>query len=136
MHKGCPTEGVSILVNGIDRGYKTLANGEYTAVVSQPGNHTITPKLDGHTFIPEEYDQIPILDNITGIDFEDTTLYMVQGYFSASCNTYIGMADLRFYTNGLCIDTTFTTTDSGYYKVELPPGIYNIDVVSFTSVDE
>ncbi|MEN8157198.1 MAG: hypothetical protein ABFS10_09610, partial [Bacteroidota bacterium] len=62
INKGCPAEGISVLVNGIDRGYITDADGYYAAVVSQPGLHAITPKLDGHGFIPEKYEE-SIVDN-------------------------------------------------------------------------
>lgn len=130
---GCPLEGVSVLALNETLPYETKADGTYSIVVSEPGNYTIQASKKGHKF-KESYTSISILENTTGINFSDTSTVKVSGYFTASCNTKIGEATLKFSNS--CINKTVTTDENAFYSVRLPLNTYNVELVDFTSLNE
>ncbi len=134
----CPIAKVEILVDSLFKGTKTDKSGNYSLTVPQSDNYTITARMKNHLFNPPNI-KILITDNTSQINFTDTTKFLLQGYFTASCNIYIGRATLRFYSadgSNCMIDTLTTNSDSGYFKIELPARKYKVDLLSFTSVDE
>ncbi len=133
----CPMEGILILLNGDSSGVSTNANGEYSVTVANGGNHTIKPLLNDHLFNPAS-NEVTVTANTTGVNFSDTTQYTVDGYFTASCNSYIGQATLRFFSddNGNCFSDTVTTNSSGYYAIKLPARKLHVELLDFTSTDE
>lgn len=134
----CSLEGVSILVDGEDSEIRTDETGRYDVTVSQANDYTITPHLEGHEFDPGEL-HILVTTDTAGLDFRDTSSYLVEGYLAASCNIYIGQASIGFYSldEESCYSDTVTTIEgSGFFSIELPARDYRIEVLSFTSEDE
>lgn len=135
LQNGCPVEGVSVMAEGETMPYTTKSDGSYNLVVSQPGRYTIKASKKGHGFL-ETYNNVEILKNTSGLDFTDTSKVFLSGYFTASCNTYIGTATLRIFTDGACIDTTVVTNGSAYYELSLPTNKYNIELLYFESSNQ
>ncbi len=134
----CPMGGVEILLDNLSQGMGifTDADGNYSLAIPQAADYIITPKLQNHHFSPEKIDVL-INDNMLGQDFVDTTTFVLDGYVNASCDIYIGQAELSISDLDNCFETTIVTDiDSGYYSVELPARMYTIEMTSFTSVDE
>jgi hypothetical protein len=138
LSDGCPMPGVELLLNSTPTGVVTDSSGLYTLTVSTGGSYIITPQLGDHAFMPASRTEA-ITANTTGIDFADTTKYHFDGYFLASCNTYIGTAQLRVYTTDgapACFSDTLVTDGSGYFHAELPARKYMLDLIGFTSFNE
>jgi hypothetical protein len=132
-----PIPDISILLDNdtIDQGVLTDSTGEFSLAITLAGEHTITPALEAHLFSPPSI-TMNIIDNIEGVTFIDTTEFKLDGYVSASCNTYIGQAKLRISDIYGYFDLLVETDTTGYYSIDLPARKYTIDVESFTSFDE
>gem|GEM_PF-2201558 len=133
----CPAQNVAMLLNNDSTGVFTDQDGNYSLTISTGGNYTIKPLFENNHFNPQSQ-TVSVTADISGINFQDTTKYRVEGYVSASCNTYIGVAQIRFYStdNGTCFDQTVTTDATGYYSILLPARPINVTMLNFTSVDE
>jgi hypothetical protein len=136
MQDGCPMEGVHVLLDGDSTNVFTNKEGKYDLTISSGGNYTIKPLLENHIFIPSSK-LIAVTANKTGVDFVDSTYYTLEGRISASCNTYIGVAKLHFYsTDSTCFNDSVTTDSTGYYSIKLPARKLNVDVTDFKSFNE
>ncbi len=137
MLESCPIAGVNILVDNDTTAVVTDTDGNYVVTVPSGGTYEIAPAFGDHLFEPNVVDVI-VSDDVTGVDFNDTTVFFVHGYLSASCNTPIGQGDIRFYSmdDSYCFDQTVSTDASGYYSIVLPAAKYRVNVPSFTSSDE
>jgi len=130
----CFVPDVEMLIDGIFLLNKTNNNGEFQLTIEEPGVYTITPRFENHTFSPSEY-TITVEEDIFGLDFTDTKMDTLSGKVLASCNIYIGRADLRIWNDknpAQAIDTTIRSNDvSGYYEIVLPARTYNIEMTNF-----
>ncbi len=131
----CPMPGVELILNEDTAGIFANENGDYALYAGIANTYTITPKLSNHAFNPASL-EVVISNDTTGVDFEDTTWYSVDGYFQPSCNTYVGEATLRFADTLGCFADTVITGENGYYSIDLPARTYNIEIVDFVSADE
>ena len=134
---GCPMAGVQMLLDGANTNIVTDINGNYNITIANGGSYTVTPKLETHLFAPAD-SVVSVTSNLLNVNFSDTKVYTLEGNFGASCNQYVGVATLRFYSSNPsgCISDTVTTNLSGYYSIVLPARDYNIDLLQFTSFDE
>ena len=130
----CPMEGVSILRDDIDYSIVTDKNGDFLMTVPSAGKYKLTPDLDTHLFTPP-YINIEIANDTYGINFLDTTEFKLEGYFSASCSTYIGTAKLNITALDGCFNTSVETDNSGAYSISLPARAYEVSVASFETID-
>ncbi|PKP03147.1 MAG: hypothetical protein CVU11_09275 [Bacteroidetes bacterium HGW-Bacteroidetes-6] len=133
---GCPIKGVEMYVNGLNTGVVTDANGDYDLTISSGGVYTIKPQLGEHEFSPLQRVETITADK-TGINFNDTTKYVLDGHFLGSCNTYIGVAKLRVFDfENTCFSDTLITDANGYFSIKIPSNKYKIDLIEFTSFNE
>ena len=134
----CFVPGVEMLVDDVFLLNKTNADGEFQITIEEPGIYTIKPRFENHTFSPAEY-TVTIEDDYFGMNFIDTKMDTLSGEVLASCNIYIGRANLRIWNNNnpaQAIDTTIISNDiSGYYEIILPARTYNIEMTDFTPAD-
>ena len=134
----CYVAGVEIWLDNRFMGVKTNAEGEFIMSVEQAGQYKIQPKFHEHFFEPAEM-VLDVRNDIFDLEFLDTSIDTLSGYVRASCQTYIGQADLRIYNQNNpfgAIDTTITTNPgSGYYQIVLPSRAYFAEIVSFTASD-
>jgi hypothetical protein len=131
----CPMPGVRIALTGSSDEYVTDSLGRYDIVVPSGGGYKLTPILGDHVFEPAEVD-VNITGNTSGINFTDNTKTTLEGTFAASCNSYAGVATLRFYTLDNCFSTEVTTqANTGNYSIELPAREYKVEVKEFVSFD-
>ncbi len=138
LQGSCPMAGADIMLDDDSTHVKTDINGNYTITISNGGSYTVRALLENHLFDPA-VQEINVSGNLTGIDFEDATAYVVEGYLAASCETYIGQGDIRFYSTdpGFCFDQTITTEPgTGYFSIGLPARELYVSLTGFTSVDE
>ena len=131
----CPMEGVSILRDDIDYSIVTDKNGDFLMTVPSAGKYKLTPDLDTHLFTPP-YINIEIANDTFGINFLDTTEFKLEGYFSASCSTYIGTAKLNITALDGCYSTSVETDNSGAYSISLPARAYEVSVASFETIND
>ncbi len=131
----CPAPGVEMILNEDTAGIFTDENGDYALYAGIANTYTITPKLSNHAFNPESR-EVVVSNDTAGVDFADTTWYSVDGYFQASCNTYVGEATLRFADTLGCFADTVITGENGYYSINLPARAYHIEVLDFVPEDE
>ncbi len=134
----CPMDGVSLFFEDkdgvIDTGVKTDKDGEYTISIPYGGSWTIIPKLGEHEFTPDKRTE-QVTGNVSDINFDDITKYTLDGYFTASCNTYIGVAKFEIFSpvdDGNCILESLTTNENGYFSMVLPARKYKMRLVDFT----
>lgn len=129
----CNVPGVEILLDGVAE-TTTNKNGEFTLSVDLIGEYTITPVLEGHSFDPPERTYYIDNDTIVAL-FDDTTRFVLDGYLRASCDYYIGQADLKISAVDdpvSCFDTLITTeAGTGYFSLELPAREYSIELINF-----
>ena len=133
----CPVSNVEMLLDDLYKGAKTDAMGYFKVTVENAGTHTVKPRMEGRGFVPS-YQTLTVDRDSTLTDFVDTTMHYIDGSMLASCDIYIGTADLRIYSSGPlgCFDTTVTTEENtGYYNVKLPARKYNIELSKFESKD-
>lgn len=133
----CPVPNVEIYLDtNTQAEITTDENGMYAFSVGQIGEYTITPKLDQHHFNPSEMTYNVASDTVLET-FKDTTLFILSGYVTASCETYIGRAKLMIASGtapDYCLDTVIMTeTLTGYYEIELPAREYSVTLVQFFS---
>ncbi|MBI5538613.1 MAG: T9SS type A sorting domain-containing protein [Bacteroidia bacterium] len=132
----CPMSGVRLILNNDTTAVTTNADGEYNLTIAIGGTYTIKPFLENHTFNSID-SVVSVTADVTNVDFDDITNYTLEGYFSASCNSYIGVAKLRFESEeaGCFVDSTLTDVN-GFYSINLPARNIKISVVEFTSFNE
>ena len=139
MNEGkCNTPGVEIWIDDQFSGITSDDDGNFSVTVPRTGTYIFEPRLNGHYFNPTSI-SMDIGDNVTGLDFEDTTFYKLEGYVRASCEYFIGQANVRIFSKNQtgCLDTTVTTEDgTGFFSVNLPAQEYNVEVISFSTIDE
>ncbi len=118
----CAAMGVDILVGGVKRG-SVRADGTYEVTILNPGTVTVRPDFAGHTFEPAER-LLTVVDNLAGIDFNDTQTYTLEGKaVGGDCNLALGAdgrVDLTITGGGGCLARQVTTDASGQYAVSLP----------------
>ncbi len=131
----CPVPNVNMVVAN-DTLAVTDLDGNYILTVSTGGTYVITPKLQDHYFELVE-ESVVVAADITGVDFTDTTVYLVKGQIEASCNTNIGSGTIRFYsTDALtCFDVDVVTDANGYFSIYLPAQAYYVVLTDFTADD-
>ena len=133
-------------ITGGDVPVLTDASGNYAATAVNPGIKTFTPNYKNkHIFIPVSSTQ-DVQDNITGLNFEDSSTYTISGKLAASVNgiygdDYIGQAVLEF-TDSVAGTSNYTfrkrvTTEAGTgeYSITLPARKYRVRVVQFAPSD-
>lgn len=91
---GCPIEGVTILVNGIDRNIKTNAQGIFRISIDDEGTYTFTPKFKHHTFSPAST-TLFVDDNIANLNFTDIETDFVTISLTGYCGEQL--ADSTFF---------------------------------------
>ncbi len=134
----CNVKGVEMHVNDLYRGNKSDGDGNFSLTVDEIGDYTIKPVFYEHGFAPAD-SSMYIEENQSGLMFEDTTRYTLEGYVRAPCEIYIGTADLwifsRNYPSG-CFDTIINTEEgTGYFSIELPAREYYFDLITFYPED-
>jgi hypothetical protein len=140
----CPIEGVDIYVydaeeldpDTLDILAVTDQEGKFAFTVGRIGKYTVRPGMEGHAFDPVKATYK--IDSDTNLAvFLDTTTFVLSGYVKASCDSYIGQAELTISAGGgmdPCFDTLVETdTLTGYYQVELPARDYEVKISSFDS---
>jgi len=119
-------------------GIKTDSEGNFSLSVEEAGQYKLEPKYHGHNFEPAVM-ILDVIDDIFELEFNDTEMNTISGYVRASCQTYIGQADIRLYNDKNpfnAIDTTINTNlGSGYYELELPARSYLAEITGFTAED-
>ncbi|HPI12538.1 MAG TPA: hypothetical protein PLK63_15945, partial [Catalimonadaceae bacterium] len=114
--------------------------GQWASTVTDQGIYSFKPTLEGHRFLPDSLN-VTVLNNVAGIDFEDTTQYTISGRFGDGCNNYIGIAELEFSDILLDKDGNerpsefrkrIFTNDDGTYSVRLPARKYRVSVIGFS----
>jgi len=143
----CPMKAVNIFVYDADEPEPdtleplttTENDGTFAFTVGRIGNYVIKPGLEGHNFDPAEA-TYHVESDTTLATFLDTTTFLLSGYVLASCDSYIGMAELSITAGedlDPCYDTTIMTdTITGYYEIELPARDYEVKIFKFYSESE
>ncbi len=135
-NQSCGIEGIAMLLDGVNMGILTDENGYYEILVEESGTYTIEPDFSGHEFTPQQQ-RLVVAEHIENLNFEDITQQTISGKVLASCDIFIGIADVRIYSEGGegCIDTTVTTDELGFYEVAMPARPYQVEVVNFEVSD-
>jgi len=113
-------------------------SGNYGLNLQEPDIYTLTPSFHSHQFSPSTQ-QVNLVNNIAGINFNDTTTHMVSGYFTAGCRDTIGSVTLEF--DDVLFDSLgqpraselkkqVTTGAGGYYSLRLPARKYMVQLIS------
>ena len=116
----------------------TDINGNYELVINNPGLVKIEPKFIKSDF-SQEHDFSPAIENLTiltnrvGVDFEDTSQKSISLFVGAGCNLKTGTVDLRFYNDeDGPFDETITTNAAGNIMVDMPARDYKIEYINNT----
>lgn len=143
----CPVDSVAIWKDNTFNSYTGFidtAYGRYAVSVTDPGAVKIEPRYNSHTFVPV-FSNVNVTDNVSGVNFLDTTTHVISGRLSSGCDSYIGDAVLEF-TDILPNDQqnnprvscfrkrVSTNPGSGFYSIRLPARRYKVTVISFTSL--
>jgi len=132
----CPMSGVHLILNGDTTAVTTNSNGVYNLTIANGGTYTIKPFIENHTFNPDNQ-VINVTADVSNVNYIDTTKYTLEGHLSASCNTYIGVAKLRFESETpVCFVDSVITDTNGYYSIKLPARNIKVSMVQFTSFNE
>lgn len=125
----CAAANVPILVDGEVRG-TTDGSGRY-AVPVPPGDHTVAPRLDGHTFEPAAITLVNVAGDLSDQSFDETTVRRLQGVVGGGCNIPIGTLTLRIDSEDGCFSRTFDA-ETGYDE-PLPPLKFIVRVIDVTA---
>ena len=133
----CPVPDVEIHVDDVLKG-TTAVDGTYSISVD-PSNLTaddqdprrIEPVLDdgagdAHTFSPELLDLV-VTNDVFDINFVSKKTRILRGFFGGSCNTDIGTATLKIFTEDGCFERIVEL--NGNYAENLPPQKYLVQVL-------
>ncbi|MEP7264017.1 MAG: carboxypeptidase-like regulatory domain-containing protein, partial [Bacteroidota bacterium] len=142
-----PLDSVLMYKNGsffAKSGYVTPPGdyGRWATTVQDPGNYTINPSFNSHTFLPAST-TLNVTNNVSNVDFKDTTTHVISGYLRAGCSDYIGTTVLEFAdvlpndANGQLRPSVFrkrvtTNNLTGFYSIRLPARKYKVKVISFS----
>ncbi|MEO0338283.1 MAG: thrombospondin type 3 repeat-containing protein [Bacteroidota bacterium] len=134
--QSCGIAGIAMLLDGVNMGIQTDEDGYYEILVEESGTYTIAPDFPSHEFTPQQQ-RLVVAEHIENLNFEDVSQQTISGKVLASCDIFIGKADVRIYSEGGegCIDTTVTTDDLGFYEVPMPARPYQVEVVAFEVSD-
>jgi len=132
----CNVAGVELFLDGVSTGKFTDSNGEFKIPVDQPGIYELAPSFGfdttAHTFKPA-YTNVNVEKSVLDLQFTDTTRHLLQGKFSAACESIIGTAEIVLSTignNAGCFKDTITTDDSGNFSALLPAQPYLIELLA------
>lgn len=132
----CPQDSVQIWVNGLFYGNFTELDGTYALALNEPGTYIIEPRNGDHVFNPSQINLGYVSDNITDINFTNTTLRTISGTVKGACNALIGDVSLRVTSDPPCMNYLITPTSTpysfnpvnGYFQFQGPPLKYNVMV--------
>lgn len=129
----CGIGGVEIWVNDIFKGVTTDNNGYYEFLAEEIGSYTIEPRFREHRFVPSKQ-EVRVEAETNDVDFTDVATRELSGRVLATCDIYIGQAEVRVLSvgGGGCIDTLLTTDATGAFGAVLPARNYQVEVVEFT----
>lgn len=113
--------------------------GYFGITVADPKNYKFTPLFLNHKFSPKDT-TINVLDNVTNVNFSDTTTRLISGKLIDAGGKRIGAGSLIFEgvyqrKDSIPITTfkkraTINTNDSTY-SVRVPAGSYKVTVETF-----
>ncbi|PHN08002.1 thrombospondin type 3 repeat-containing protein [Flavilitoribacter nigricans] len=131
----CGLPEVEMLLDGQDLGFRTDNNGNFSILVEQAGTYKIRPRYKDHTFQQTEA-TVVVTQPINGLSFTSQAVDTISGYVHASCERYIGQAEVRIFSTGSCLDTTIMTDpETGYYQMVLPAREYTVTVKNFSATE-
>ncbi len=133
---GCAVEGASILIDGIDFGIKTQADGSWSYSLTDSNTYVFQAE-----YLHHQFDLDSIVRNVgadmTDIDFvniqEDSIAIRVQGGCNTSVSSPTPFEPLQVQVSSVdpgCFVGTYTTNANGYIMVPLPATAFNVNVVN------
>jgi hypothetical protein len=124
---GCAAADVPILVDSKPAG-STDTKGKF-AVAMEIGKHWIRPNLEGHIFGPDSLfvnaRRDTVVDDMTGVAFNDSTTRTLSGRFGGGCGRAIGDVTITIRSENDCLLKTLVhVSGDTAYNVSLPPQNY------------
>ena len=113
--------------------------GNYALVFSEEDQYTVTPTFKNHKFRPKD-SLVTVHNNVSNVNFNDTTTHVISGFYGAGCGDVIGTAVLEFddsLPNGIdgkprlsVFKKQVTTDKKGHYSIRLPARAYKVKIIS------
>ncbi len=122
----CGITDVMIQVDGTSSFAFTDGQGDFMVDIPSGGNFTLIPSYLDHTFDPPSIN-LSVTQNLSGIEFENTTLRTLMGQYTDGCGNPVGNAVLIIKSTDLCLDTTITINPDGSYQLDLPANTFTVD---------
>ena len=135
----CGIKDVKIMVNNLDYGIVTDADGFWTFAIQDEGNYSFKPKFLHHHFENTTGDSVTtvfvVADN-TSIDFEDVETDDLQIVVQAGCEASLGdSVEVHVTSPGNCFNETYFTDINGLLTLEdLPAREYSVEVTDIYDV--
>jgi fibronectin type 3 domain-containing protein len=129
MYEGtdCAAANVPVYLDDQPAG-NTDSRGKF-AISTDLGEHTITPVLEGHDFLPPSrtvtVENDVSLNDATGVAFADTTKHTLTGRLGGGCGRYVGDIILTIRSENDCLlDERRYYESQGTFHIPLPPQNY------------
>ena len=112
----------------------TDIDGNYSLVIPNSGTYSLKANFPvknpaNDTIISN----IVVNSNVSNQNFLHRAKDTLRGFIGASCNEFIGVADIDIKTQSGCHITSISTNSSGYYEVVVASRKLTIEVTNFTA---
>jgi hypothetical protein len=131
---GCPVQGVNMLLNGKDGGYRTDETGQYLISVENEGTYNVKPVYLHHTF-DKTSENVTIAPGMGPVNFIDTQKEKVLVSLLSGCGDAVAgsfSVNIRSAAGDdpdiFCFERTIPIT-GGSQEIELPARKYSLQVV-------
>lgn len=112
----------------------TDADGNYTLVIPNAGTYSLKANFPiknpaNDTIISN----IVVNNNVSNQNFLHKAKDTLRGFIGASCNEFIGIADIDIKTPAGCVVASISTNNSGYYEIVVASRELIVEVTNFTA---
>ena len=121
----CAAPEVDMLVNGMSVAVYTDDQGNFSIPVMTPGQISITPSFNEHTFDPPSIN-LNVFEDVTGVQFRNTQTFDLTGKVAGGdCLLSIGGATVNARGPATCYQASRTITGNEYLFLGIPalPGL-------------
>ncbi len=110
-------------------------DGKYALDIATIGNYGVEASLSGHDFLPSQYADIYVDQDIADINFKDITSNNLSGSVRACGDFIFGSVELLIEDHEGCFVFRDTTDASGNFSIDLPARDYTVSITTYEDPD-
>lgn len=135
LQETCGVPDANFNLNSLLQTQYSDALGQYDLPVITFGDNTVEPFYLNHTFSPSSIEIENVVNDVSHVDFDDTTTNTITGSVRACGGFGFGAVELLFQDEANCFMFKDTTDNIGDFSIDLPARKYTVQVTD-TDLDD